>query len=184
MTPRMNRRSAETLGIKDKLWSARARQTRRMFSSSWTVRPRYIHNIEMASRRRGIRKFLFLLLITSLTTSGCGGYQSQAEKYLTEASSQIAAVVYVLERRWSGAVTDPFTRSSLWEYATAMQTTGESLRSLDPPFSAIKRRASALKALSRAQRLAQAVGRKGIEPNKTRKLARRLRGLQKELKTP
>ncbi|HKH21015.1 MAG TPA: hypothetical protein VKB53_09060, partial [Gammaproteobacteria bacterium] len=135
-------------------------------------------------RRRSVSKFLFLLLVTSLTTSGCGSYQSQAEKYLTEASAQIAAVVYVLERRWSGAFTDPFTRSSLWEYATAMQTTGESLRSLNPPFSTIKRRASALKALSQAQSLAQAVGRKGIEPNKARKLARRLRGLQKELKTP
>ena len=123
-----------------------------------------------------------LLCALVLCAAGCGSYASQAEKYATEASSEVAGTAYVLERLQAGEVSGPFVRSSLQQYAKAMQSTGQSLQGLEPPPGAREEHERAVEALSRAQDLAQEAGRKGVEPAQAEDLARRLRDLEGELK--
>jgi hypothetical protein len=133
---------------------------------------------------RPMSTFLLLLLLISLVTAGCGKYSSQAEKYLTQARSQVLRAAYTLERFGDGEVSGTFARTSLQQYAKAMQKTGQTLKSLKPPPAARTRHERAVEALSRAQRLVQEKGKQGIEPNEAQELAGRLKELVKELRKP
>jgi hypothetical protein len=144
------------------------------------VRPASTSASSIKKRRTaGILLWAFILC-AALT--GCGSYASQAEKYLREASSEVAGTAYVLERFGAGEVSGPFVRASLQQYAKAMQSTGHSLQRLEPPPGAREEHERAVEALSRAQDLAQEAGRKGVEPAQAEDLARRLRDLERELK--
>jgi hypothetical protein len=134
---------------------------------------------EHCHRRAGI---LLCALVLCATVTGCGSYASQAEKYLSEASSEVAGAAYVLERFEAGEVSGPFVRSSLQQYAKAMQSTSQSLRSLEPPPGAHKEHERAVEALSRAQALAHEAGRGRVEQDEAKELARRLSNLEEELK--
>jgi hypothetical protein len=125
-----------------------------------------------------------LLCALVLCAAGCGSYASQAEKYTTEASSEVAGTVYVLERFHAGEVSGPFVRSSLQQYAKAMQSTTQSLRSLKPPPEARTQQERAVEALDRSQRLAQEAGQKGVPRQEASQLAKRLRVFGEELKNP
>ena len=119
-----------------------------------------------------------------LCAAGCGSYASQAEKYTTEASSEVAGTAFVLERFQAGEVSGPFVRSSLQQYAKAMQSTAQSIGSLKPPPEARTQQERAVEALDRSQRLAREVGEKGIPRQEASQLARRLRVFGEELKNP
>ncbi len=136
--------------------------------------------MEKRGRRPAGAQLFALVLCAAL--AGCGSYASQAEKYLTEARSEVAGTAYVLERFEAGEISGPFVRSSLQQYAKAMQSTNQSLQSLKPPPDARKEHVRAVGALSRAQALAQEAGREGVEPGEAAGEARRLRGLEEELK--
>ena len=136
-------------------------------------------------KQRGQRTAGILLtsFVRCAALAGCGSsYASQAEKYLTEASSEVAGTAYVVERFGAGEVSGPFARSSLQQYAKAMQSTSRSLQSLKPPPGARKGYERAVEALSRAQALAWEVGHEGIEPSEATQLARRLGDIEEELK--
>src|SRR5215213_2661136 len=51
---------------------------------------------------RPMSMFLLLVLLISLVTAGCGNYSSQAEKYLTQARSQVLGSAYTLEQLGEG----------------------------------------------------------------------------------
>jgi hypothetical protein len=125
-----------------------------------------------------------LLCALVLCAAGCGSYASQAEKYMTEARSEVAATAYVLGSFQAGDVSEPFVRSSLQQYAKAMQSTTQSLRSLEPPPEARTQQERAVEALDRSQRLAQEVGEKGVPRQEASQLAERLRVFGEELKNP
>jgi hypothetical protein len=125
-----------------------------------------------------------LLCALILCAAGCGSYASQAEKYTTEASSEVAGTAFVLERFQAGEVSGPFVRSSLQQYAKAMQSTAQSLGNLKPPPEARTQQERAVEALDRSQRLAREVGEKGIPRQEASQLARRLRVFGEELKNP
>jgi hypothetical protein len=133
------------------------------------------------SRGRAKARTLLSALVLCAALTGCGSYASRAEKYLTEASSEVAGTAYVLERFGAGEVTGSFLRSSLEQYAKAMQSTSRSLQSLEPPPGARAEHGRAVAALSRARTLAQEAGREGVGPGEAAHLARRLRGLEEEL---
>jgi hypothetical protein len=142
------------------------------------------NKVASSVERRGTRAAAALLfaLVLCATLAGCGSYASQAEKHLTEASSEVAGAAYVLDRFEAGEVSGPFVRSSLQQYARAMQSTDQSLQSLKPPRDAREDHVRAVGALSRAQALAQEAGREGVESGEAANLARHLRGLEEELK--
>lgn len=131
-----------------------------------------------------ISTFLLLVLLISLLTAGCGKYSSQAEKYLTQARSQVLGTTYTLERFGDGKVSSTFARTSLQQYAKALQKTGQTLKSLKPPPAARKRHERAVEALTHAQRLVQQKGNRGIEPDEAQELAGRLKDLVKDLRKP
>jgi hypothetical protein len=143
------------------------------------VRPGSANGSSMKKRRTAGTLLCACILCAAL--AGCGSYASQAEKYLKEASSEVAGTTYVLERFGAGEVSEPFVRSSLQQYAKAMQSTGQSLQRLDPPPGAREEHERAVEALSRAQDLTQEAGREGVEPAEAEDLARHLRDLQGEL---
>ena len=144
------------------------------------VRPASTSASSMRKRRTAGTLLCAFILCAAL--AGCGSYASQAEKYETEASSEVAGTTYVLERFGAGEVSEPFVRSSLQQYAKAMQSTGQSLQRLKPPPGAREEHERAVEALSRAQDVTQEAGREGVEPAQAEDLARRLRDLEGELK--
>ena len=127
---------------------------------------------------------VLLLVVLSLLLVGCGSYASQAEKYSTEARSEVAGSAYVLERFGAGEVSGAFVKASLQQYAAAMQSTAQSLRNLKPPPDARPRQERAIKALDRAQHLVQEAGQKGVARREAPQLATRLRGFEEELAKP
>jgi hypothetical protein len=141
------------------------------------VAPR-ANTVASSNEKRGRRTagVLLIALVLCAALAGCGSYASQAEKYLTEASSEVAGTAYVLERFGAGEVSDAFVRSSLEQYAEAMQSTSRSLQSLKPPPGARDEHERTVESLSRAQALAREVGREGVESDGATDLARRLKG--------
>jgi hypothetical protein len=125
-----------------------------------------------------------MLVVLSLLLVGCGSYASQAEKYSTEAKSDVAGSAYVLERFGAGEVSAAFVKASLQQYATAMKSTAQSLRSLKPPPDARTRQERSVEALDRAQRLVQKAGQKGVTRGEAPQLARRLREFGEGLVKP
>lgn len=103
---------------------------------------------------------------------------------MTEARSEVAATAYVLGSFQAGDVSEPFVRSSLQQYAKAMQSTGQSLGSLKPPPEARPQQERAVEALNRSQRLAQEAVQRGLPRREASRLAERLRVLGEELKNP
>jgi hypothetical protein len=142
------------------------------------------NTVASSIKERGHRITGTLLSVLVLCTAlaGCGSYAAKAGKYLAEASSEVAGAAYVLERFGTGEVSGPFVRSSLEQYAKAMQSTSQSLHSLKPPSGARKEHERAVEALSRAQALTHEVGREGVEPDEATKVARQLRDLEEELR--
>jgi len=102
---------------------------------------------------------------------------------LTKASSEVAGVTYVLEQFGNDEVSRPFTRSSLQEYAKAMQKTEKALQSLQPSPEYEKQHEQAVEALSQMRRLVQEAGQEGVSRQEAPELARRLRGFAEELET-
>ncbi len=135
------------------------------------------------SRERRAGRFLVVLLALCALLGGCGSYASQAEKYSTEARSEVAGTAYVLEQFSAGEVSAPFIRSSLQQYARAMQQTAKSLRNLNPPPSARTEHERGIEALSRAQTLVQEAGREGVQPKEAPELAQRLERFGEEMKS-
>jgi hypothetical protein len=140
----------------------------------------------VSSIERRARRCAGTLLLCALVlcAAGCGSYSSQAEKSMTEASSEVAGTAYVLERFGAGEVSGPFVRSSLQQYAKAMQSTAQSLRSLKPPPEARTQQERAVEALDRSRRLVQEAGQKGVPRQEASQLAKRLRVFGEELKNP
>jgi hypothetical protein len=103
-----------------------------------------------------------VLLVLSFVAAGCGSYTSQAEKYSTEARSEVAGSAYVLERSRAGEVSDTLVKTSLQQYSTAMKSTAQSLKRLNPPPEARIRPERAVEALDRAQCLVQEAGQQGV----------------------
>jgi hypothetical protein len=128
------------------------------------------------------RALLLLLLGLSLLLTGCGSYSSQAEKLLTQGSSEVAGSAYVLKQLGDGAVSAPYARTSLQEYAKAMQQSNQNLKSLRPPPRAKAQHERAVEALSRARSLVQDAGQRGVSGQEATGLAQRLEGLKRELK--
>jgi hypothetical protein len=135
-----------------------------------------------SSRRRRITAALLLLSVVFLVTVGCGGYDSQAGKYLSEARSQVLGSAYVLERFGDGEVSGPFLRASLEQYAIAMKSTARSLSSLKPPPGAREEHRRDVEAVSRARSLIQEAGRGGIAPRRAPELAQKLHRIRRDLK--
>jgi hypothetical protein len=102
---------------------------------------------------------------------------------LTKASSEVAGVTYVLEQFGNDEVSRPFTRSSLQEYAKAMQKTEKALQSLQPSPEYETQHNQAVEALSQVRRLVQEAGQEGVSRQEAPELARRLRGFAEELET-
>ena len=138
-----------------------------------------------ARKRKGrTTAALLLLAVVFLAAAGCGGYSSQAGKYLTEARSQALGSAYALERFGDGEVSDPFLRASLEQYAIAMKSTAQSISSLKPPPGAREEHRREVEAVSRARSLVQRVGHRGIDPRRAPELAHKLRRITGELKEP
>ncbi len=125
-----------------------------------TIWLRYTRNVSEANCEPSTKRFLLFLLVLSLITVGCGSYASQAEE-----------------------VTGPFVRSSLQEYAKAMQKTEKTLQSFQPPPEDKQRHEQAVEVLSQAQQLVQEAGEEGVSRQEAPELAQRLRGFGEELKT-
>ena len=119
-----------------------------------------------------------------LLAAGCGGYSAQAGKYLTEARSQVLGSAYALERFKDGEVSAPFLRASLEQYAIAMKSSARSINSLKPPPGAREEHRREVEAVSRAQRLVQRAGHRGVDPQRAPELAHKLRRITQELKEP
>ncbi len=135
------------------------------------------------SRERRAGRFLVVLFALCALLGGCGSYASQAEKYSTEARSEVAGTAYVLEQFGAGEVSTPFTSSSLQQYAKAMHQTVKSLRGLTPPPSARAGHEREIEALSRARTLVQEAGQAGVEPKEAPELAQRLERFGEEMKS-
>jgi hypothetical protein len=129
------------------------------------------------------RQFLLFLLVIFLLATSCGSYSSRFEKNLSTASSQVVGAAYVLERYGAEEVTGPFVRSSLQEYAKAVQKTEKTLQSLQPPPEDKQRHEQAVEVLSQAQQLVQEAGEEGVSRQEAPELAQRLRVFGEELKT-
>jgi hypothetical protein len=141
--------------------------------------------VPSTEKRASLRIAVVVLLCALvLFAAGCGSYASQAEKYTTEASSEVAGTAYVLERFQAGEVSGPFVRSSLQQYAKAMQSTAQSIGSLKPPPEARTQQERVVDALDHSQRLTRELGEKGVTRQEASQLARRLRAFNQELKNP
>jgi len=136
------------------------------------------------TRDRRIAAALLLLSVVLLLTTGCGGYSSQAGKYLTEARSQVLGFAYALARFGDGEVSGPFLRASLEQYAIAMKSTARSISGLKPPPDDIAENQREVEALSRARGLVQEAGHRGIDPQRAPELAQKLRRITGELREP
>jgi hypothetical protein len=136
------------------------------------------------ARTRKVRIMVALLLlpVIFLVAAGCGGYSAQAGKYLTEARSQVLGSAYALERFGDGEVSAPFLRASLEQYAIAMKSSARSINSLKPPPGAREEHQREVEAVSRAQRLVQTAGYRGVDPQRAPELAQKLRRITQELK--
>ena len=134
------------------------------------------------TRDRRIAAALLLLSVVLLLTAGCGGYSSQAGKYLTEARSQVLGSAYALEHFGDGEVSGPFLRASLEQYAIAMKSSVRSINSLKPPPGAREEHRREVESVSRAQRLVQRAGHRGVDPQRAPELAQKLRRITQELK--
>ena len=136
------------------------------------------------TRKVRIMGALLLLPVIFLVAAGCGGYSAQAGKYLTEARSQVLGSAYALERFGDGEVSAPFLRASLEQYAIAMKSSARSINSLKPPSGAREEHRREVEAVSRAQRLVQRAGHRGVDPQRAPELAHKLRRITQELKEP
>lgn len=136
------------------------------------------------TRDRRIAAALLLLSVVLLLTAGCGGYSSQAGKYLTEARSQVLGSAYALEHFGDGEVSGPFLRASLEQYAIAMKSTARSISSLEPPPDAREEHRQEVETVSRARSLVQQAGHRGIALKRAKELAQKLRSITQELKEP
>ena len=136
------------------------------------------------TRKVRITGALLLLAVVFLVAAGCGGYSAQAGKYLTEARSQVLGSAYALERFKDGEVSAPFLRASLEQYAIAMKSSARSINSLKPPPGARKEHRREVEAVSRAQRLVQRAGHRGVDPQRAPELAHKLLRITQELKEP
>jgi hypothetical protein len=123
-----------------------------------------------------------LLFGLSLLVTGCGSYSSQTEKLLTQGNSEVAGSAYVLKQLGDGAVSGPYARASLQEYAEAMRQSTQNLKSLRPPPWAKAQHERAVEALSRARSLVHKAGQRGVSGEEATGLAWRLEGLKRELK--
>ena len=136
------------------------------------------------TRKVRIIRALLLLPVIFLVAAGCGAYSAQAGKYLTEARSQVLGSAYALERFGDGEVSAPFLRASLEQYAIAMKSSARSINSLKPPPDAREEHRREVEAVSRAQRLVQRAGHRGVDPQRAPELAHKLRRITQELKEP
>ena len=134
------------------------------------------------TRKQTIAACLFLLLGSSLIITGCGGYTSQADKYLSQGRSQVLGASYTLERFGDGEVSGPFLRASLQQDAKAMKSTARSISSLKPPPDAKEAHRRQVAAISRAQSLVLGVGKSGVGSKRAPELAHKLKGIAKELR--
>lgn len=134
------------------------------------------------TRKQSIAACLFLLLGNSLIIAGCGGYTSQADKYLSQGRSQVLGASYTLERFGDGEVSGPFLRASLQQDAKAMKSTARSIRGLKPPPDAKEEHRRQVAAISRAQSLVLGVGKSGVGSKRAPELAHKLKGIAKELR--
>jgi hypothetical protein len=136
------------------------------------------------TRKVRITVALLPLAVVFLAAASCGGYSSQAGKYLTEVRSQVLGSAYALERFGDGEISAPFLRASLEQYAIAMKSSAQSISSLKPPPGARKEHRREVEAVSRARSLVLKAGHRGIDPQRAQELARKLRRITGELKEP
>ena len=134
------------------------------------------------ARKRSIAAFLLLLLGVSLLLAGCGGYTTQARKCLTQGRSQILGSAYTLEQFGDGGVSGPFLQASLQQNAKAMKSTAQRISSLKAPPGAREEHQRQVAAISRAQKLVQGVGQRGVDPGSAPELAQKLREIAQELR--
>ena len=148
-----------------------------------TVPPfrRVCRRVDESLGERRVKRLLLFLLVVPLIAAACGSYASQAGKYLTEARSEMLGSAYALDRFADGEVSGAFLRASLEQYAAAMKSTTQSIKSLKPPPGARKEHQREVEALSRAQTLMQKAGQQGVQAGEAPKFANKLRNFVKEL---